>query len=79
MNKNLVQFFQDNDNRFSMTRLMVFASFFPASFVVCYIRSAESLGVYLAAYAGLAANNKWAEKKKSNVIPIKPTRKSKAD
>ena len=76
MNKRLVEFFEDDSKRFSMTRLMVFASFFPASFVVCYIRSAEALGVYLAAYGGLAANNKWAEKKRANVIPIKPTRKS---
>lgn len=74
--KRIAEFFEDETKRFSMTRLVLFASFFPASFVVCWIKSAESLGVYLAAYGGLAANNKWAERKKSNVIPIKPTRKS---
>lgn len=71
MSRRWIEFFEDDANRLSMTRLMLFGSFFPASIVVCYIRTAESLGVYLAAYAGLAANNKWVEnRKKNNVIPI---------
>ena len=70
LSRRWIEFFEDDSRRLSATRLVLIASFFPASFVVCYIRTAESLGVYLMAYGGLAANNKWAERKKANVIPI---------
>lgn len=50
----LGQFFEDSDMRLSMTRLLCFLSFFPASYVL--IRNTESmniadlLGWYLGAY-----------------------------
>ena len=46
----LNQFFEGEDGRLSMTRLMVFLSFGPASWVVVNESSSETLGWYLGAY-----------------------------
>lgn len=59
----LPEFFEGMGNRLSMVRLMLFMSFFPASWVVLKNGSTEALGVYLGAYAALLGNNKWAERK----------------
>jgi hypothetical protein len=44
------EFFQNNDGENSMSRLLAFMSFFPASFVLLWIHSVEALASYLAAY-----------------------------
>jgi len=46
-----------------MTGLLLFLSFFPASAMLIRIEDADALMWYLGAYAGLAANNRWAERK----------------
>lgn len=56
------EFFEDNNLRMSMTRLMLFLSWLPATFMAMWIGTTEALGVYLAAYTGIAINNKWAER-----------------
>ena len=74
-----VEFFAGEGNQLSMMRLMIFCSFFPASYIALTIRNTESLAVYLGAYVGGAVGGKVADvagRKKANVIPIKPARKS---
>lgn len=44
------EFFESDDGRGSMTRLLCFMSFLPASIVVVWEHSAETLGWYLSAY-----------------------------
>ena len=46
----IVEFFEGAGNRLSMTRLTVFLSFWPASWVVVNESSSETLGWYLGAY-----------------------------
>ena len=81
--KRIAEFWEGEGNRFSMMRLMVFASFFPASYVVCYLRSTEALAVYLGAYVGGAIGGKTADvlgRKKSNAVPIsKRSKQQEAD
>ena len=67
----LMEFLEDNDGARSLVRLMFFASFFPATYLACAIKTTEALSVYLATYGLAYGNSKWAERKKSNVIPIK--------
>lgn len=45
-----VEFFEGEGNRLSMTRLLCFLSFFPASWVVIQDRGPETLGWYVGAY-----------------------------
>jgi len=45
-----VEFFEGEDGRLSMTRLMIFLSFFPASMVVLETADENTLGWYLSAY-----------------------------
>jgi hypothetical protein len=79
-NKRWIEFFAGEGNQLSMMRLMVFSSFFPASYVVCYLRSTESLAVYLGAYVTGYVGGKTTDiigRKRNNVIPIsKPNKKS---
>lgn len=44
------EFFVGDNGAMSMTRLLCFLSFFPASFVVVNTSSADTLGWYLSAY-----------------------------
>lgn len=46
----LAQFFEDDHGRLSMTRLMIFLSFWPASWVVIEDKGEATLGWYLSAY-----------------------------
>lgn len=64
------EFLQDADGAYSIARLLMFMSFWPATYMACSIRTTEALGVYLTAYVGGYANSKWAERRKANVIPI---------
>lgn len=63
-----VEFFEGLGNRLSMMRLMLFISFFPASYVLLKNGTTEALGVYLGAYAALSGNNKWAERNNANSV-----------
>jgi hypothetical protein len=45
-----VEFFEGDNRRLSMTRLLCFLSFAPASYVVVTTRSDSVLGWYLSAY-----------------------------
>lgn len=44
------EFFEGENARFSMTRLLCFISIFPASYVVIITKSSDALGWYLGAY-----------------------------
>lgn len=46
------QFFEDGSGVLSMTRLLTFMSFWPASAVLLWIPSEGTLGLYLGAYVG---------------------------
>jgi len=45
-----IEFFEGEGNRLSMSRLLCFMSFFPASVVVLYTESENALGWYLGSY-----------------------------
>lgn len=45
-----LEFFEGERNRLSMTRLTVFMSFFPATYVVVVTKDPDALGWYLGAY-----------------------------
>ena len=45
-----IEFFEGDNQRLSMTRLLCFLSFFPSSWVVLITRSENALGWYLGAY-----------------------------
>lgn len=55
------QFFEGEDGTPSMTRLLCFLSFFPASYVVVSTKSAEALGWYLGAYVSGYIGGKTAD------------------
>lgn len=46
----LVEFFAGDNNLLSMTRLLCFLSFFPASYVVVVTKSDSALGWYLGSF-----------------------------
>jgi hypothetical protein len=51
MKKNrLAEFFEDEKNRLSMTRLLCFMSFWPATWVVIKTNNSDTLGWYLGAF-----------------------------
>lgn len=45
-----VEFFEGDDKRLSMTRLLCFMSFFPASYFVLSSDDVNALGYYVGAY-----------------------------
>lgn len=57
----LIEFFEDTNGRLSMTRLLCFLSFFPASVIAYKINSAEALLYYLGAYVIGYIGGKGAE------------------
>lgn len=56
------EFFKNRDGKESADRLLLLLSFPFATWLAIRIGTTEALGVYLAAYGALAANNKWADK-----------------
>lgn len=73
-----VEFFQDGDGYLSMTRLLAFVSFFPASYVLVESQTDTALGLYLGAYVAQMVGGKYSDaymKKASNVIPAKLSKK----
>lgn len=57
------EFFKSDTGEMSMTRLLCFMSFFPASYVIMDSKSAEALAWYLAAYTGAYVGGKFADVK----------------
>ena len=55
------EFFQGEGGLLSMSRLLCFLSFFPATYVLCITKSAESLGLYLGAYVVSYVGGKTAD------------------
>ena len=47
----LVEFFEGESNELSMTRLLCFLSFWPATYVTVKINTVEALAVYVGCYA----------------------------
>lgn len=45
-----VEFFEGDNNRLSMSRLMMFLSFFPATYALLRLMSDTALGYFLGAY-----------------------------
>jgi len=71
-NHRLHEFFEGEGNRLSMSRLLCFGSFFPASYVVISTKSEEALGWYLGAYVlgyvgGKAFKSDTGKRKVKNV------------
>lgn len=62
------QFFQNNNGRYSMAKLLLFLSFFPSAVVVLYTMNWETLTPFLTAYTGAAIGNMMSKEK--NVKPI---------
>jgi hypothetical protein len=50
MRSRFIEFFEDEDNQLSMSRLLCFMSFFPATLVVILTLSVDALGWYLGAF-----------------------------
>lgn len=61
---NFENFFKDANGQESMTLLMLFISFWPATYVVVTEASENIYYAYMAAFAGLAANRQWASRPK---------------
>lgn len=71
------QFFEGDDGRLSMTRLLAFMSFFPASSVLAVSHSDTALGLYLSAYVLQLVGGKTADAymQKVKKDAVAPTRK----
>lgn len=57
----LTEFFQDSTGGLSMSRLLCFMSFFPATYALIRVNSADGLLYYLGAYAAVYVGGKGAE------------------
>lgn len=57
----LAQFFEDDAGRLSMSRLLCFSAFFPASYVVMRTLTDATLGWYLGAFTGAYGVGKAAD------------------
>ena len=68
----VVEFFQDESKQLSMTRLLCFLAFWPASYVVCIEPDSDTLGWYLGAFVGGYAAGKWADRKAPATIVTAP-------
>jgi hypothetical protein len=64
------EFLKNRDGKESADRLLLLISFLPATIIAAKICTVEALGVYLAAYGALAANNKWADKNASSSVDV---------
>lgn len=58
----VVEFFEGEGNRLSMTRLLCFLSFFPASYVVIKDSQSETLGWYIGGYVLGYVGGKFTDK-----------------
>jgi len=69
--KEVRQFFEEGTGQLSMTRLLQFLSFFPASYLAVRIGNENSLTILVAAYGGAYIAGKWLDRK----LPDMPPRK----
>lgn len=63
----MLEFFLGDGNVLSMTRLLAFMSFFPASYVLVTSKSDTALGLYLAAYVAQLVGGKYSDAYMSKV------------
>jgi hypothetical protein len=63
----VLEFFADTDGRMSMSRLLCFLSFIPASVALVRINSAEALGWYVGAYVAGYVGGKFGERRDNAV------------
>jgi hypothetical protein len=45
-----IEFFEGGDGRLSMTRLLMYLSFWPAAYIACADRGSETYGWFISAY-----------------------------
>lgn len=64
MEKRIIEFFKDEKGRLSMSRLLCFLSFWPASVVLIRINSSDALGWFLGAYVAGYVGGKITGKKR---------------
>jgi hypothetical protein len=57
----LPQFFEDDAGRLSMSRLLCFMAFFPASYVVIRTLTDATLGWYLGSFGGVYLGGKYTD------------------
>lgn len=72
MMRRYIEFFEGDNGRLSMTRLLCFLSFFPASFVVVETLSENALGWYLGAYVVGYVGGKGADVFMKDRLPKEP-------
>ena len=58
---NMRSFFSDKKGNLSMSRLLCFLAFFPASYVVIETKNSDTLGWYLGAYVAGYVGGKFGE------------------
>jgi hypothetical protein len=68
-----LEFFEDQDGGLSMTRLLCFLSFFPASYVVITTKSVDTLAWYLGAYVLGYVGGKTTDIFMKNRPPAEPS------
>lgn len=56
-----IEYFEGDNGRLSMTRLLMFMSFFPASYVIVINPSEATLGWYLGAFVASYVGGKGAD------------------
>jgi len=57
-----LEFWEGENNRLSMARLLNFMAWFPATLVLIYVKTSEALGIYLGAFVLNSVGGKFAEK-----------------
>lgn len=65
-----IEFFEGDNMRLSMTRLTIFLSFWPASWVLIKSSTETLYGLYLGAYVVGYLGGKWADRPQSNPLTI---------
>lgn len=61
----LIEFFEDDNSRLSMTRLTMFLAFFPSSYIVILNQNDNALSWYLGAFVAGYVGGKSADAYKS--------------
>lgn len=66
------EFFEGENNRYSMARALSFMAWFPSTLVLLYLKTTEALGLYLTAFVLNSIGNKVADKigAKKNAVVI---------
>lgn len=71
-----IEFFENDEKRLSMTRLICFFTLFPSTTLLLHTMSVEALGwylsIYVGGYVGGKLSDKFGEKKDVQIQPEKP-------